>query len=696
MPMMARMRNLAPAFIIAVGGIFVLFMVISDSRVLQIFGQKPTDIGSVNGEKITYQQFTALLDQARQRQKEQSGKDVEDENSDALNDQVWETLVTQELIKDQIEKFHITVTNQEISDVLFGPNPPEFLRRQFTDSLGRFNRQLYETTLQQQKKEVLLAVEEQVRQMKLQEKLQDYLFASITVSEGELKRRFMDQSMKMSSDYVFVDPNLIPDNQIKITPDDEKGYYEKNIDDYKIDNQRKLKYVLFSKLASKDDSSSIKNNLIALITKAKGDTSSFKSYVDIYSDQPYKKDTAKQSQLPADGLDYFINSSVGSIIGPFATYEGYVVYKIDAKIPSKETMYKASHILIPFGTDEKKAESEVNEIYKNLLAGADFAQTAKEKSADFSSAKKGGDLGWFGKGKMVKEFEDACANGKIGVIQKPVKTNYGFHIIKLTGKSNSDYVVEKIVNRVKASGTTVENAFTSASDFAYLAGKNSFDSEVKLMNYKVIETPPIKEDALYVPGIGANKELINWAFKEDLNDLSEVYKVPSGYIVAIISDVTKAGVSKFEDVEKTIKPLAIKEKKFEKAKEVAEKIYNQLKNGSIQMNNVSSVYSIAKYDTTGSFAPNQSIPNIGRDYVFNDKVSTLPLNKISEPFRGQRGYFIIRVDKRTSFNETAFKMQRNSLRQNMIQEKKNYFFNQWLTQLKKESNIVDNRRLFYR
>jgi peptidyl-prolyl cis-trans isomerase D len=696
MPMMAKMRNLAPAFIIAVGGIFVLFMVISDSRVLQIFGQKPSEIGSVNGEKISYQQFTALMDQARQRQKEQTGKDIDDENTDALNDQVWETLVTQELIKDQIEKFHITVTDQEISDVLFGPNPPEFLRRQFTDSLGRFNRQLYETTLQQQKKEVLLAVEDQVRQMKLQEKLQDYLFASITVSEGELKRRFTDQTEKMSGEYVLIDPNLIPDNQINVTLDDEKAYYEKNIDDYKIDNQRKLKYVLFSKLASKDDSSSIRNNLIALITKAKGDTSSFKSYVDIYSDQPFKKDTAKQSQLPSDAMDAFLNSGFGSIIGPFATFEGYVVYKIDAKIPSKETYYKASHILIPFGSDEKKALAEADAIYKSLNAGADFAQIAKEKSADFSSAKKGGDLGWFGKGKMVKEFEDACANGRIGVVQKPVRTNYGYHIIKVTGKSNTDYVVEKIVNRIKASGTTVENAYTSASDFAYLAGKNSFDSEVKLMNYKVLETTPIKEDAVYIPGIGANKDLIDWTFKEDLNDISEVYKVPSGYVVATISDITKAGVSKFEEVEKSIKPLAIKEKKFEKAKEVSLKIYNQLKNGSLQMNMVNSTFPIAKYDTTGTFAPNQSIPNVGRDFVFNDKVANLPLEKISEPFRGQRGYFIVKVDKRTPFNETTFKMQRNSLRQSMIQEKKNYFFNQWLTQLKKESDIVDNRRLFYR
>ena len=693
---MAKMRNLAPAFIIAVGGIFVLFMAISDSRVMQIFGQRPTDIGSVNGAVISQKEFSALLDQAKQRQKDQTGKDVDEENQDAFNDQVWDALVTQELIKQQIKKFDIIVTDQEISDALFGPNPPEFLRKQFTDSLGRFNRQLYETTLQQQKKEVLLAVEDNVRQMKLQQKLQDYLFATITVSEGEIRRRFIDQNTKMSGDFILVDPNLIPDKDIKVTTEDLKNYYEKNIDNYKIDHQCKLKYVLFSKLPTRDDSLSIKNNLAAIVTQAKGDTASFKSYVGIYSDVPFKKDTVKLDQVPSDAADAFISAKAGDIVGPFVGSEGYVVYKIDAKIPSKETYIKASHILIPVGSDEKKAEAEAWDIYHKLIGGANFAQMAKEKSTDFASAKKGGDLGWFGKGKMVKEFEEACLRAPVGVVQKPVKTNFGFHIIKVTAKSNNDYVVEKIVNKIKASGTTIENAYSSAGDFNYLANKNDFDSEAKLMNYKILETPPFKEDAVYIPGIGSNKNLVDWAFNNDLNDVSDVYKVPNGYIVAEISEIIKAGVKKFDEVEKSLQPLATKEKKFEKAKKIAEEIYNRLKSGSLQMKNVSSAFPAARFDTTGTFTPIQSIPMLGRDYAFNDRMYNTPLNQISEPFRGQRGYFIIEPTKRNAFDETAYKIQHNSIMNSLMQEKKSYFFRQWLDQLKKNSDIVDNRRLFYR
>ncbi|MBS4201974.1 peptidylprolyl isomerase [Bacillus sp. FJAT-49732] len=88
---------------------------------------------------------------------------------------------------------------------------------------------------------------------------------------------------------------------------------------------------------------------------------------------------------------------------------------------------QASHILVE---DEKKAE----EVEKKIKEGKDFAELAKEYSTDTGSAQNGGDLGYFPKGKMVKEFEDKAFSMNIGDISDPVKTEHGYHIIKLTGK----------------------------------------------------------------------------------------------------------------------------------------------------------------------------------------------------------------------------------------------------------------------
>ncbi|WP_338787493.1 peptidylprolyl isomerase [Metabacillus sp. FJAT-53654] len=90
-----------------------------------------------------------------------------------------------------------------------------------------------------------------------------------------------------------------------------------------------------------------------------------------------------------------------------------------------EGKVKASHILV---ADEATAK----EVKDKLAAGEKFEDLAKELSTDTGSAQNGGELGWFGKGQMVKEFEDAAFKLKEGEVSAPVKTDYGYHIIKVT------------------------------------------------------------------------------------------------------------------------------------------------------------------------------------------------------------------------------------------------------------------------
>ena len=134
MAMMAKMRSLAPAFILTVGVLFVLFMVISDSNVMQALGGPSNDVGSVNGEPISYKDFQAAIDQQREARKQQ-GQDVDDENLDQFRDQVWDFVVSQRLIEQEVKKMGISVSNDEIRDIILGDNPPAFLKQNFVDSV---------------------------------------------------------------------------------------------------------------------------------------------------------------------------------------------------------------------------------------------------------------------------------------------------------------------------------------------------------------------------------------------------------------------------------------------------------------------------------------------------------------------------------------------------------------------------------
>lgn len=695
MPMMAKMRGLAPWFIIGVGGLFVLFMIISDSNVLEALGGGSTNnIGSVNGIDITYQEFQNALDQQIENKKTQTGKDVEDEELEQLKNQVWDALVTQRLINQEIEKYGLYVTDQEIKDIILGDNPPDFLKQNFIDSTGRFNRQMYETALfDPRNKEPLFQAEQIVRQNQLSAKLQSLLFASVTLSEAEVLKRYMDENIKLNVDYAPFEVILWPDSTINVTDEEVKQYYDENLDKYKIEAQRKLKFVLFQNQPSKEDSNIVRESLESVADNFKNDTSSFKSFVEIYSTLPYSLDTISIKEISREHAKQFFSASPNLILGPFAALDGYTLYHFVSSFSSNETFVEVEHILIgQLGDDEKNLE-EATAVYQQLIKGADFNKIAKEKSLDKMSGETGGYLGWFGKGETVPEFEKSCFEGKVGEIQKPVKTNYGYHIIRVLSRNNIKFVVERIVNPVKQSATTKDATYNQANDFSYIAQKNGFESEAKLLNLENKETTPFLKTAASVPMLGGDKVLVDFAFENGLNSVSDVFRVANGYTVVMVSEIINEGFKPFDEVKNIVKNLVIRDKKFEKSKQLAENVFKKV---SGDINKISSVDPRIKVANTGEFTLNTTIPNIGRDYAFYNHAISLEANKLSGPYRCARGYYLMKLISKSNFDKNAYELQSSTIKTTVLQERRNALFTNWLSKLKDESDIVDNRQKFFR
>ncbi len=694
MGMMARMRSLAPWFILTVGGLFILFMVLSDSRVLDFARTQSQNVGSVDGEEISYQDYSNTVERLR-KQQEQAGQQITEEQMDYFRDQVWDMMVTQKLLDKKIKEYGIIVTDDEVRDAIMGPNPPADIRQQFTDSTGNFNRQAFETAMRDPRnKEILITIEERERQRLTQQKLQNILFASVTVSDNEAYENFIKQNIKMKAQYVAIDPNTIPDNDIKISDDDLKKYYDEHAEEFKIENQRKIKYVTFNRLPSQGDTLLVKKNLEAIVSKLKADTASFKTYVEMYSEQPYKKDTVSITSLAAEAREVLTKANKGEIVGPVSTWEGMVVYKLVDKVPSKNEMVRASHILVRSTGNDVEDKKKIDDIYNELIKGANFEAVARAKSQD-GSASQGGDLGWFGKGQMVKPFEDACYGGKIGVIQKPIKTQFGYHIIKVTGRSNQNFVLEKIVNKVSISATTANKIYQDAADFAYIAKENGFESEAKMLKYNVIEAPPFNEEAAAIAGVGINKALVKWAFENGVGEVSDVFRVPSGYVVAMVSEIIKAGVKPFDEVKESIRASVIRSKKLDKAFEITKKIKTQIgDNGDPQA--ALSIWPTAKIDTTNEFTSNGTIAKLGREFAFSEVALKAELNKWTNPVKGTNNAYIIKVTYRTKFDPQLFAFQKEAIKKELINNKRNIYLGQWVEQLKKEANIVDNRYMFFR
>jgi len=222
--------------------------------------------------------------------------------------------------------------------------------------------------------------------------------------------------------------------------------------------------------------------------------------------------------------------------------------------------------------------------------------------------------------------------------------------------------------------------------------KNGFEKEADLSKYKIEETPAFNEESAYLPVIGANKPLIKFAFENGVNTISQVFKGNNGYVIAKVSEVISEGVRKFEDVKKQAQALLLKEKKYAKAKSIIAEI--KKKTGA-NFAGAKSIYSKALFDTTGIFMLAGSIPKIGLEYNFAAKAYNLSIGAISEPVKGNRGYFLVKLLSKDAFDANTFNAQKNTLRERTLQEKKNSFVSQWLAKMKKDADIVDKRYLFY-
>ena len=212
------------------------------------------------------------------------------------------------------------------------------------------------------------------------------------------------------------------------------------------------------------------------------------------------------------------------------------------------------------------------------------------------------------------------------------------------------------------------------------------------MDYKVQETSPFTKESYYIPGIGVSQKLNDWAFDNSLNDISEVFSVNNGYVVAQISQVISEGVKPLKDVKNQVKQEVLKEKKFELAKKKAAEVRSKI-NGDLTK--VSSIDPKATVSQTGEFTGQGSIPNVGMDYNFKEESLSLKVGTLSEPIKGARGYYLLKVLSRTPFDSSAYAIQRNTIRDQLLQQKKSSFFSQWLSNLKKNADIVDNRRQFF-
>ena len=378
----------------------------------------------------------------------------------------------------------------------------------------------------------------------------------------------------------------------------------------------------------------------------------------------------------------------------------YNSHKEDYKQNEKRDL---SYVIFPIKTDKKDTLNtldEFNYIRERIAEGDKFNDLAAVYSTDPSAKKNKGDLGYFDRKSMVKPFTDAAFAADTGQIVGPIKTQYGYHLIYVQDKK-----VENDVQKVKASHillkvtpapSTVEDADNKARFFSEDSKEMGFNTVAEKNKFEIKNTGLFEERAGFIPGIGQNHAVLSFAFSKVLDDVSNIIKLDEGYAVFSISQVQLEGYKDIEEVKRLIANSVRMEMAKEKAKDfTVNSIVPQVKSGKeFKVIADQDTSKKTRFGETNLFSLSSTIPGIPKSPEFNATAFTLKIGQVSDLIETTSGYYFEKLLKKTAFDSTAFNIQAQTIKNQLLRKKQTSIFTDWYDQLKENADIVDNRKMF--
>ncbi|MFN5794611.1 MAG: peptidylprolyl isomerase, partial [Bacteroidota bacterium] len=319
-------------------------------------------------------------------------------------------------------------------------------------------------------KERWINFEQAVKQEKIANKFYTMIKKGIYVTKAEVKRANVAQNKIFKFTYASQKYFSVPDSIFKVDESELKKYYGENKNKYNQDyDSRSIEFVSFDVNPSDEDRNAAMQDILKLGNEFAVATND-SEFVNINSDSKFQEKYFSKAELNKN-IDTLYNSSIGKIVGPYLEGNTYKIAKL-SKIKMVPDSVKARHILVKaINGDMSKAKAKADSLKKLIKAGANFDELARVNSEDPGSGAKGGDLGFFKEGMMVKPFNDACFNGNVGDMPI-VESQFGIHLIEVMakGKESKKILVSFLDRQIDASSKTFGLIFQQASEFA---GKNT-------------------------------------------------------------------------------------------------------------------------------------------------------------------------------------------------------------------------------
>lgn len=617
-----------------------------------LLGSNKQVVGEINGVEIGLQQYQSKIEELKAQYTLQNQKAPTEAEMDQIREQAWNLLAFEIAYQDEFEKIGLKVTDDEIFDMVQGENiHPALLDAFKNPQTGQFDRSQIIRFLQNidqvspEQKAMWYNFERNIGPDRLRTKYSNLIKAASFVTTEEAKRQYAGQNAKASVEYVYVPFYALTDSLYPVSDADLKEYLNQNRAAYKPDGLARLKYVLFPIVPTSEDSTAFSEELASLkeaFLEADNDT----SFIRLNSDVASEPKRVNPGELPMTLMASA--SEVGAdnvVLGPFQEGNSFKLYKMRKLDGDTNVFARASHILFRWSSesaeDKKAALSKANEILKKIQAGESFEEMARIHGTDGTSS-TGGDLGWFGKGRMVPRFESAIFGAKTkGVLPKPVETEFGYHLIKVTEPpTNAAFYMATVEMIISASDNTRDAIFRKADYFASsVEDVKQFEEKASAEGLTVAEANTLRKSDKFINGLSNAREVVRWAFNDAAFDkLSDVKEVEGHFIVA------KLTLRESEDdftIEQFREDLTNKVRNQKKANAIIEK----LKGLTGTMQEIAKAYGTeaTAYAMPDVALGGSSMNGMGFEPKAIGLVFGLKDNEIYGPVAGENGVFLVKT-----------------------------------------------------
>jgi len=466
--------------------------------------------------------------------------------------------------------------------------------------------------------------EENLRRALMIEKLRTAVSGWIAITDAEVADEYRRRNEKVKLDVVPVTADAFR-SQVTVTDADLSAHFDKNKEAYRIGEKRRIKYALVDV-----------DQVRATVTVLDADVEAF-----------YKQNLSQ--------------------------------YTTRAQV-------RASHILFKTeGKDENAVRAQAETVLKQAKApGADFDALARQYSEDESNKDRGGDLDYFGRGRMVPEFEAAAFGMKSGDISDLVKTSFGFHIIKVVDsqaevvRSMAD-VREEIVDqlrwqRAQQEAETVAKAVASA-----VKTPPDLERVAKERNLQFAETGLFLSDQP-IDELGVQPELAAAVFGLKEGEISVPQRVARGWVIATVSGRQDPYLPGLDEVKDRVRQDVVRDKANELAKQRAASIAAELRTAK-DFAAAAKKFNL-EVKPTELIARGAAIPDLGISDDIDAVAFSLPVGGVSDAISTPSGTAIVRVVERQEVTEDQIAGGRDQLRDELAAQRQDRFFSAYMQKAK--------------